>query len=98
MGAYEKLVERAVAEIENERNRNIAQKAIDMVNRPPHYAGNGVECIDSMISAYGKDVVICFCQCNAFKYIWRSGKKNGVEDLEKAKWYINKMIELLNEQ
>lgn len=35
-----------------------------------------------------------FCICNAFKYLWRHGKKNGVEDVKKAAWYLNKFIEL----
>lgn len=35
-----------------------------------------------------------FCLCNAFKYIWRHSRKNGVEDVRKAKWYIDKYLEL----
>lgn len=35
-----------------------------------------------------------FCLCNAFKYIWRHSRKNGVEDIRKAKWYIDKYLEL----
>ena len=41
-----------------------------------------------------------FCKLNAFKYLWRAGTKAGspeMEDLKKAKWYIEKSIELLNE-
>lgn len=68
----------------------------DNVNHPSHYTNseNGIECIDAMIAAFGKDAVMAFCKCNAFKYIWRFDKKNGKEDLEKAKWYINKFKEL----
>lgn len=35
-----------------------------------------------------------FCVCNAFKYLYRHKRKNGVQDLEKAKWYIEKYIDL----
>ena len=68
----------------------------DPVNNPQHYTNGGVECIDAMIAAYGKEVVMHFCQCNAFKYQWRFDKKNGTEDLKKAEWYNNKYIELKN--
>ena len=39
---------------------------------------------------FGKEAVIDFCLCNAFKYIWRWKNKNGEEDLEKARWYLHK--------
>jgi len=64
------------------------------VNHPSHYNQGGIECIDAMISAFGVEAVKNFCKCNAFKYMWRSQDKNGFEDLEKAKWYIDKFKEL----
>ena len=66
----------------------------DSVNHPAHYTQGGVECIDAMISAFGKETVANFCLCNAFKYVWRTKKKNGIEDIDKAKWYLNKYEEL----
>ena len=47
----------------------------DQVNHPSHYQGNGIECIDAMLAAFGKGEVISFCKLNAFKYIWRSLQK-----------------------
>lgn len=67
---------------------------VDMVNSPPHYASGGIECIDAMISSQGTDAVKDFCLCNAFKYIWRTKNKNGIEDVDKAIWYLNKYKEL----
>lgn len=64
------------------------------VNHPSHYNIGNIECIDAMVSAYGKDTVSHFCICNAFKYIWRYKYKNGIEDLKKAQWYLNKVVEL----
>ena len=64
------------------------------VTKPKHYAEGNIECIDAMESAYGIEAVMAFCKCNAFKYAWRFDKKNGIEDLKKAKWYIDKYIEL----
>lgn len=69
---------------------------INNVNHPSHYNKGNIECIDAMISAYGKDTVSDFCICNAFKYIWRYKYKNGIEDLKKAQWYLNKIVELNN--
>ena len=67
---------------------------VDMVNNPPHYASGKFECIEVMEDALGKEAVMNFCICNAFKYIFRHKKKNGIEDIQKAKWYLNKYIEL----
>ena len=67
----------------------------DPVNYPKHYADTcSLECIDVMLIAFGKDAVINFCMCNAFKYMWRFKNKNGQEDLQKAKWYLNKAEDL----
>lgn len=69
-------------------------KIFDNVDSPKHYTDGKYECIEVMQDIWGVDMVKDFCLCNAFKYIWRSTKKNGLEDLKKAKWYINKIIEL----
>lgn len=66
----------------------------DVVSRPRHYAEGGVECIDAMESAFGKEAVMDFCICNAFKYLFRHKRKNGQEDIEKAKWYLKRYQEL----
>lgn len=65
----------------------------DNVNHPKHYTQGGVECIDALAAATinlkGLDAV---CTANAIKYLWRWGQKNGVEDLKKARWYIDKLV------
>ena len=58
--------------------------------RPNHYKNCSIECIDAMILTFGTDAVAEFCLINAFKYIWRYKDKNGLEDLNKAEYYINK--------
>ena len=68
------------------------------INHPYRYAGGKFECIDVMVDVYGKEAVKHFCVLNAFKYLWRSEKKNGVEDIKKAVWYMNKYIELGGEE
>lgn len=66
----------------------------DNVKYPSHYTGGSIECIDAMTETQGVEAVKNFCICNAFKYLWRHDKKNGVEDVKKAAWYLNKFIEL----
>lgn len=66
----------------------------DNVNHPSHYETGSFECIDVMSETQGKEAVKNFCLCNAFKYIYRHNNKNGLEDIRKAKWYIDKYIEL----
>lgn len=64
------------------------------VNHPEHYNQGGIECIDAMLSAFGNEAVAHFCIVNAFKYVWRASDKNGIEDIDKAIWYLNKYKEL----
>ena len=67
--------------------------APDNVNHPEHYTQGGIECIDALAAAtinlQGLEAV---CTANAIKYLWRWKGKNGVEDLKKAKWYIDRLI------
>lgn len=67
----------------------------DIVNHPQHYCREGaMECIEEMITLFGKEVVKHFCLCNAWKYRYRSNAKNGEEDIKKSDWYIRKYKEL----
>ena len=69
----------------------------DMVNSPPHYNQNGIECIDAIESATGHNFKY-YLQGNIMKYLWRYKYKNGVEDLEKAQWYLNKLISTIKDK
>lgn len=68
--------------------------ANDMVNHPDHYKSKtGLETID-VIEAFCDDLngIEAFCTANVIKYICRWKKKNGLEDLKKARWYLDKLI------
>ena len=73
---------------------NFQRKGTDAVNHPSHYETGKFECIDVMVETQGVEAVKGFCICNAFKYLYRHNGKNGVEDLKKARWYIDKYLEL----
>ena len=66
----------------------------DNVNHPSHYETGKFECFDVMREALGDNVVKDFCIANSFKYIYRHKRKNDIEDIKKAKWYIDKYLEL----
>ena len=72
-------------------------KVSDLVNNPPHYNQAGIECIDAILAAtnHNKEG---YLQGNILKYVWRYDYKNGLEDLEKAQWYLNKLIEVYKEK
>ena len=65
----------------------------DMVNSPAHYNKAGIETIDIIQSVTG-DGFESYLQGNILKYICRYKYKNGTEDLEKAHWYLNRLIEV----
>lgn len=68
----------------------------DMVNHPSHYTQGGIECIDCIKSAIvGKVGIEAFCVGNTIKYLFRYEEKNGVEDVKKARWYIDRLIKEL---
>ena len=66
---------------------------VDMVNSPPHYTAGKIECIDAIESATcGLHGLHAYCTAAAIKYLWRWKLKGGKTDLEKANWYINRII------
>lgn len=68
--------------------------ANDIINTPEHYHKNGIDVIGFAELQFSKEQLIGFCRINAIKYITRYDRKNGIEDLQKAKFYIDKLIEL----
>ena len=72
-------------------------KPNDMVNHPTHYTGGKIECIDALESAVTDlNGIEAVCTANAIKYLWRWKHKNGKQDLQKAVWYINKLMDKLS--
>jgi hypothetical protein len=66
---------------------------MDNVNHPKHYTQGRIECIDALAAATVElKGIEAVCTANAIKYLWRWKQKNGVEDLEKARWYIDRLI------
>jgi len=59
----------------------------DMVNNPGHYNQGKIEVIDFI-----EDQKLDFRAGNVIKYVCRYQAKNGLEDLKKARWYLDRLI------
>ena len=71
---------------------DLAKKG-DSIN-PEHYKGD-IECIDAIKASMSEDVYAGYLKGSALKYLWRYEKKeNPKQDLQKAEWFIKKLIEL----
>lgn len=71
----------------------------DAVNHPSHYNQGGIECIEAIESAtIGKKGIEAVCVANVIKYLWRYELKGGIESVKKAKWYLEKLLEKLEEK
>lgn len=67
----------------------------DNVNHPQHYTSGDIECIDAIKASMSEEAFKGFLKGNVLKYMWRYEHKGGKESLEKAQWYLNKLISLV---
>lgn len=74
------------------QNQNTVKEP-DMVNLPPHYINGGMEVIDIMKAKMTPEQFEGYLVGQVWKYTFRYRHKNGVEDLKKARWYLNRLIE-----
>jgi hypothetical protein len=66
----------------------------DEVNNPAHYTSGGIECIDAIKASMTEEQFKGFLKGNVIKYLWRYELKNNpVQDLKKAQWYANRLIQ-----
>lgn len=85
-----------MAKIYNEDECNFKIPEKDAIN-PDHYKSEtSLECIEAMEIIFGRNAVIDFCVCNAWKYIWRWKHKNGKEDLKKSAWYLTHVFDMMS--
>lgn len=72
--------------------------ADDAVNHPSHYCSGGIETIDVMKAKLKPEEFIGYLKGNILKYVTRAGLKGDlVQDYQKAVWYINKLVDTINE-
>lgn len=70
----------------------------DAVSHPSHYTSGGIECIQAMRAALAPEEYRGYLRGNVLKYIWRCRLKGGVEDLCKARAYLDWLIEEMEEE
>ncbi|WP_235775466.1 DUF3310 domain-containing protein [Paenibacillus sinensis] len=82
-----------IAELETEQVPVTATLISDPVNHPAHYTAGAIECIDAIEAATaqlsGKEA---YSTGQIIKYVWRWRMKGGAEDLQKARWYLDRLI------
>jgi len=69
----------------------------DKVHSPSHYNTGSIECIEAIEEALTPEEMRGYFKGNCLKYLWRERYKNRVEDLEKAYWYLGRLIDNLQE-
>lgn len=70
---------------------------MDNVNHPTHYTSTKIETIEIIRDKLTAEAFEGFCIGNAMKYLTRYKLKNGLEDLQKARWYLDKIISVKEE-
>jgi hypothetical protein len=64
----------------------------DMINHPPHYNQGAIECIDGIEASMSAEQFEGYLKGNLMKYVWRYENKSKKQDLEKAEWYLRKLL------
>jgi hypothetical protein len=73
-------------------------KIKDAVNSPEHYKNGEIECIEAIKASLTKEAFRGYLKGNIEKYIWRyESKGNPKQDLEKAQWYLNRLLSTYDE-
>lgn len=70
---------------------------MDNVNHPTHYTSTKIETIEIIRDKLAVEAFEGFCIGNVLKYVTRYKLKNGLEDLKKARWYLDKIISVQEE-
>lgn len=69
----------------------------DPINHPTHYTAGTIECIDAIRAAMTDEEFRGYCKGNILKYTWRERHKGENESLQKAQWYLQKLIEAMGQ-
>ena len=69
-----------------------------IVINPPHYTSGDIECIDAIHNAVRcKPAFEAVLVANVIKYLWRYEEKGGLQDVEKARWYLERLLAHIKE-
>ena len=76
---------------EEPEEESLTNRQIDNVNNPKHYTNGSLEVIDILKDQMTKEQFKGFLKGNCFKYLARYELKNGLEDLQKCSWYLERL-------
>lgn len=65
----------------------------DKVNNPRHYTNGELQCIQAIEAALTPEEFRGYCKGNVIKYTWREKYKGGTQDLKKATWYLQRLVD-----
>jgi hypothetical protein len=72
----------------------VSDEVVDVVNSPSHYKSGGIEAIEGIEASMGPEAYAGYLKGNVMKYMWRYERKGKpVEDLKKARWYLDRLIQ-----
>ena len=76
-----------------EKYKAMVTEEVDVVNNPQHYNTGNIECIEAIQESMSQEAFKGYLKGNTMKYLWRYDYKGKAsEDLQKAGWYLNKLI------
>ncbi len=87
-----------MGDYEDENWKEHADRAGCNVDHPSHYTAGKIECIEAIEEALNTEELRGYYKGNAIKYIWRERHKNGIEDIKKARWYLDRLIDVLSDE
>jgi len=94
----DELLKRYVDPAQEEFESNIfeEEEEEDVVNSPDHYNNGSIECIEGIQASMSTEAFAGYLKGNCMKYLWRYDYKGKpVEDLEKAQWYLAKLLNVV---
>ena len=77
---------------------NLENAKVDMVNHPAHYTSGKIEVIRIMEDQLTDEEYRGYIKGQVIKYVTRERHKNGLEDLKKAAWYLNRLIQKMERE
>ena len=82
-------------EVRDARNAEVVGgKDVDVVNSPPHYKTGGIEAIEGIEASMEPEAFAGYLKGSVTKYLWRYEKKGKpLEDLKKARWFLDRLIQ-----
>ncbi len=67
---------------------------VDDVNHPSHYTDGGIECIEAIEAQLTPEEYRGYLKGNVAKYVWREKHKGGIQSLQKAQWYLTRLVDI----